>query len=73
MFHFRNYCFVEYEDEDDGKKALELLNGQIMNGVRVLFRVANSDPKTPEEMVGHPMRARESIECNLATDADSVP
>ncbi|CDJ35965.1 uncharacterized protein EMH_0019690 [Eimeria mitis] len=46
----RSYCFFDYEKEADGERAMKELNNQMFMGVRVTVQLANSDPKTPEQM-----------------------
>ncbi|CDI76049.1 hypothetical protein, conserved [Eimeria acervulina] len=46
----RSYCFFDYERESDGERAMKELNNQMLMGFRVTVQMANSDPKTPEQM-----------------------
>lgn len=48
---FRSYCFFDFEKEEDGDRAVKELNNQMFMGYRVTVQLANSDPKTPDQMV----------------------
>lgn len=50
-FFCRSYCFFDYDKESDGDKAVKELHNQTLNGLRVTVQYANSDPKTPDQMV----------------------
>ncbi|KAL8274864.1 hypothetical protein Esti_001216 [Eimeria stiedai] len=50
----RSYCFFDYLNGDDGERAVKELHHQLFMGCRVTVQRANSDPKTPEQMVRRP-------------------
>lgn len=49
--YFRNYCFFDFENEADGERAMKELQDQMFMGYRITVHLANSDPKTPDQMV----------------------
>ncbi|OEH80051.1 hypothetical protein cyc_00399 [Cyclospora cayetanensis] len=45
-----SYCFFEFEKEEDGERAMKELQNELFMGYRVTVHLANSDPKTPDQM-----------------------